>query len=340
MPHRLWRKFDGDWGWNLARLLAYTFLTQLFAVLGLILVVLALVLRAFGPQVDRDDVTFLAAFLPNHIAASAALTFEQSLSASPIIWLLLGLPVALWYGSRFFVVLESCLCVIFRRPRRSFLRQNRMALLMLALFVVLLPIALFSVTLTPQLDVSATTLATAGAHPHGAAALLAALRASPPWMTLGMLAGLAANFTLLLVAYMWVTPGSVSLRAAWPGALLAATLAEGYLLIFPLYTRYVLQPDHFGAIAGFVLVALMFFFAYGMLIIVGAEVASWRAGYREEPREITAALAHLHSLRSVSRPLGQLHRAITDAAPAADLTSDALPRAISEPRIRNRAVRR
>ncbi|HUY77725.1 MAG TPA: YhjD/YihY/BrkB family envelope integrity protein [Ktedonobacterales bacterium] len=300
--HSLGRKFDGDWGWNLARLLAYTFLTQLFAVLGLVLVVLALVLRTFGPTVDQDDVAFLAAFLPNHTATTAMLTFAQSLVATPVILLVLGLPVALWYGSRFFVVLESCLCVIFRRPRRSFLRQNRMALGMLALFVVLLPVILVSVTLTPHLLATPIAVSSA-AHQHGPAALLAALRASPQWTALGVLAGLAANFALLLVAYTQITPGRVGLRAAWPGALLAASLAQGYLLIFPLYTRYILQPDHFGAIAGFALVSLMFFFAYGFLIIIGAEVASWQAGYREEPREITAALAHLHSLRSVSRPL-------------------------------------
>jgi len=54
LPRHLTRQFDGDWGWNLARLLAYTCLTQLFAVLGLALVVLALVLRTFGPTVDQD----------------------------------------------------------------------------------------------------------------------------------------------------------------------------------------------------------------------------------------------------------------------------------------------
>ncbi len=318
--HHLGRKFDGDWGWNLARLLAYTALTQLFAVLGLVLVTLALVLRTFGPTVDQDDVAFLAVFLPNHTATTAALTFEQSLVAAPVIVLVLGLPVALWYGSRFFVVLEACLCVIFRRARRSFLRQNRMALVMLALFVALLPVILLSVALTPSLLAASAPPAT---HLHGAAALLGAMRASPLWTALGMLAGLAANFTLLLVAYTRVTPGYVALRVAWPGALLAATLAQGYLLVFPFYTRYILQPNHFGAIAGFALVSLMFFFAYSFLVIVGAEVTSWRAGYREEPREITAALAHLHGLRNVSRPLAATPPAAEPARTAEVMTPSA-----------------
>ncbi|HLY30235.1 MAG TPA: YhjD/YihY/BrkB family envelope integrity protein, partial [Ktedonobacterales bacterium] len=205
--------------------------------------------------------------------------------------------VALWYSSRFFVVLESCLCVIFRRERRSFLRQNRVALAMLGLFVVLLPVITLSVTLTPHISFVTTTPPTIGPA-HGPDPTLTALRASPVWTTLSLLAGLAANFLLLFVAFTRLTPGHVSARAVWPGALLGATLAQGYLLIFPLYTRYILQPDHFGSVAGLVLVALVFFFAYGFLIVLGAEVASWRAGIHTTPHEITAALAYLHLLRS------------------------------------------
>ncbi len=125
---------------------------------------------------------------------------------------------------------------------------------------------------------------------------------------MGILGGLVANFVLLLTLYTRVTPGFVSVRAAWPGALLSATLAQGYLLIFPLYTRFILQPDHFGSIAGFVLVSLMFFFAYGFLIVLGAEVASWRAGIQTTPHEITAALAHLHLLRSSAEASSAQHK--------------------------------
>ncbi|HLY30644.1 MAG TPA: hypothetical protein VKQ36_06425, partial [Ktedonobacterales bacterium] len=72
MVKGLWRKFDSDWGWNLSRLLAYTFLTQLFAVLGLLLIVLAFILRLFGGHAEQSDTAFLFGLLPNYITASAA----------------------------------------------------------------------------------------------------------------------------------------------------------------------------------------------------------------------------------------------------------------------------
>ena len=83
-------------------------------------------------------------------------------------------------------------------------------------------------------------------------------------------------------------------RHTWPGALLGAVLAQGYILIFPLYTREALQPQHFGTVAGFVFVVLVFFYAYSFFVICGAELSSWLAGYRAAPLSITDTLAHAH----------------------------------------------
>jgi len=286
MARRLWYKFDRDWGWNLARLLAFTLLMALFAIVGLQLVVLALALRLTTPHAEQGVITYLLRFLPDRVEAGAVAAFFRSLRAAPVVVLALGLPVAVWYGSRFFVVLESALCVIFRRPKRRFLAQNRAALLMLLLFVALLPVIVFSATAIPRIGFSTATFSVSLVDPD-------ALGSVPwgPWLAL--LAGLTANFILTLVAYTWLTPGFVSLRAAWPGALVAAALSQGYLLIFPLYLRYVLYPNHFGSVAGFALVALVFFYAYGLFIVIGAEIAALCAGYQPTARDLTATLAEV-----------------------------------------------
>ncbi|HEX8994714.1 MAG TPA: YhjD/YihY/BrkB family envelope integrity protein [Ktedonobacterales bacterium] len=284
MAWRFWIKFDRDWGWNLARLLAFTLLMALFAIVGLQLVALALTLRLTTPNAEQSVITYVLQLLPDRVEASAVRTFAHSLRAAPVAVLALGLPVALWYGSRFFVVLESALCVIFRRPKRRFLAQNGAALLMLLLLVALLPVIVFSATATPRIGFSPATLSVSLIDPD-------ALGASPwsPWLAL--LAGLVANFGLALVAYTRLTPGHVTIRAAWPGALVAAALSQGYLLIFPLYVRYVLYPNHFGSIAGFALVALVFFYAYGLFIVIGAEIAAVRAGYVASAHDLTGVLA-------------------------------------------------
>src|SRR5512146_1835620 len=161
MLQTLWRKFDRDWGWNLARLLAYTCIQTLFAVLGLQLIVLSLVLRLLAPDAEQGLIAHILRLLPDHVTISAVSSLEESLRHAPVWILLIGLPITLWYGTRFFVVLESVLCVIFRRRQRTWVRQNRMALLMLLLFAVLLPVIVLSTTVVPHIGVPAARYAAA-----------------------------------------------------------------------------------------------------------------------------------------------------------------------------------
>ncbi|HEU5440153.1 MAG TPA: YhjD/YihY/BrkB family envelope integrity protein [Ktedonobacterales bacterium] len=285
MLQTLWRKFDRDWGWNLARLLAYTCIQTLFAVLGLQLIVLSLVLRLLAPAAEQGFIAHILRLLPDHVTIAAVATLEGSLRHAPAWILLIGLPITLWYGTRFFVVLESVLCVIFRRRQRTWARQNRMALLMLLLFATLLPVIVLSTTVVPHIGLPATRYA-------AISGVSQTRLGDNPWLAVASFAAsLAANFVLLLAAYTYVTPGRVPLRAAWPGALAGACLAQLYLLIFPLYVRDVLHPDHFGTVAGFALVAITFFFAYALFVVIGAELASWRLGCLPARQDIPATLA-------------------------------------------------
>jgi uncharacterized BrkB/YihY/UPF0761 family membrane protein len=292
MLRGLWRKFDRDWGWNLARLLAYTCIQMLFAAAGLLLIVLALALRFTGPALQASVSTALVHYLPDRITATAVSSFERSLHSAPGWLLIAGIPLVLWEGSRFFVVLESVLCVIFRRRQRAFWPQNRVALAMLMLLALLLPVIVFSAAVIPPLGASGTTGTTST---HSLAAIGYTHDNQDPLVdTLGFCVGLAANFLLFFVAYRWVTPGGISIRATWPGALVGACLAQLYLLIFPFYTHNVLHPDHFGTVAGFVLVILVFFFAYSLFIVIGAELAAWHEGYRAAMRDIPTTLVEAH----------------------------------------------
>ncbi|HEX9035855.1 MAG TPA: YhjD/YihY/BrkB family envelope integrity protein [Ktedonobacterales bacterium] len=280
---RFWTKFDRDWGWNLARLLAYTLLQALFAVAGMQIVILALVLRFTSARAQNVAVARIAHLLPDRVETGAFEVFARSLQSAPGWLLALALPIAIWYGSRLFAVLESALCVVFRRPRRQFLPQNGMAMLMLPLFTLLLPVIVLSATAVPRIGVSPQFVITI-VDPDALA--------SEPWIPwLALLAGLVANFILVQVAYALLTPGGVPWRAAWPGALIAAALAQGYLLLFPLYVRYVLRPNHFGAAVGFALVSLVFLYAYGVFIMIGAEVAALRAGYGPSAGDVTETMA-------------------------------------------------
>jgi uncharacterized BrkB/YihY/UPF0761 family membrane protein len=245
---------------------------------------MSLFLRITSDSTEQEAVTAIVRLLPDRVTAAAVSSFANTIEHAPFILVLLGLPVTLWYGTRFFVVIETCLCVIFRRQQRRFLDQNRVALLMLLLFAAALPTMILSATFTPIVNVGLGH----SVIPH------TRLANEPLIAALALCTSLALNFLLLLTLYSVVTPGGVSMRHTWLGALLGAALAQGYILIFPVYTREVLQPQHFGTVAGFVFVVLIFFYAYSFFVISGAELSSWRAGYRAAPRSITDSLAYAH----------------------------------------------
>ncbi len=217
MLKAVWQKFDHDWGWNLARLLAYTCIMGLFSVLGLELVLLSLFLRIASPDAEQGVVRAIVRLLPDRVTGAAVMSFADGIEHAPFILVLLGLPVALWYGTRFFVVIESCLCVIFRRQQRTFLRQNRVALLMLLLFAAALPVMVVSATFTPVVNIglSHSTI------PHSR------LANEPTMAALAMFVSLALNFLILLIFYSFVTPkrrlnpphlaGRAARRCAGPG---------------------------------------------------------------------------------------------------------------------------
>lgn len=301
----VWLKFDHDWGWNLARLLAYTCIMGLFSVLGLELVLLSIVLRITSDNAEARVVDAIVRLLPDRVTGAAVASFADGIEHAPFILVVLGLPVALWYGTRFFVVIETCLCVIFRRQQRRFVHQNVVALLMLLFFAAALPTMMLSATFTPIVHIGLG---------HNAAIPHSRLADEPLISSAAMFASLALNLLLLLVLYSVVTPGGVSARHTWPGALLGAVLAQGYILIFPVYTREVLQPQHFGTVAGFVFVVLVFFYAYSLFVICGAELSSWLAGYRAAPRSITDTLAHAHP--AILFPIAPAKRRPQPAIPA------------------------
>ena len=316
----IWLKFDHDWGWNLARLLAYTCIMGLFSVLGLELVALSLVLRVTSDVAEARVVEAIVRLLPDRVTGAAVASFADGIEHAPFILVVLGLPVTLWYGTRFFVVIETCLCVIFRRQQRRFLHQNVVALLMLLFFATALPTMMLSATFTPIVHVGLV---------HSSVIAHSRLTDEPLISAAAMFASLALNFLLLLILYSVVTPGGVSARHTWPGALLGAVLAQGYILIFPVYTREVLQPQHFGTVAGFVFVVLVFFYAYSFFVISGAELSSWLAGYRAAPLSITDTLAHVHP--AILFPVRPAKPRLKSAIPAAAATAAKSTRPLPAP---------
>ncbi len=274
-----WAKVNNDWVFNLAGLLAYNFLMSLFPLLLVLLATLGFVLGDQAP----DALAGLQRAI-EHALPGGGVVFQvvsNQLAASAGYLLLLGLVTSAFAGSRLFIVLENCFGVIFQVRGRAFIAQNLMAFGMLALYLVLGTIlvlaSLIPAALLPILDKHFP-----GSAIHGITLALSILAT-----------GVSA--VLLFGAMYWIVPNRrMRPREVWPGTLLATVLLMLYDILFPLYVNVLLDTGTYGAVAGFTVVSLLFFYYLSLILLLGAELNAWIAGRRDTPGDIAASL---HSMR-------------------------------------------
>src|SRR5947207_11698560 len=123
------RKFSNDWSMNLSAALAYNILLATFPMLVALLAILGLLLGSFSRDASALVLQALSSVLPKEInAASIVRGVEQNLTRSSGLLSLIAVLSAIFGGSRLFVLLETCFCIIYRVRPRTFLRQNLMAI--------------------------------------------------------------------------------------------------------------------------------------------------------------------------------------------------------------------
>jgi YihY family inner membrane protein len=270
----LWAKITNDWVWNLAALLAYTLLMSLVPLLAMFLSFFGLFLNGLAPGAELQLIGQIGAAIPSGRAfVEPAL---HRLAASSPVLALLTILLSAWFGSRLFVTIEQCFGIIYRLPPRGLVRQNLIALLMLLIFVVLIPV-LLAVSAVPSF------LST-----HLVDHFLGASLAARVWLMLATgIAGWLIASLLFLVIYALMPNRPLRLHDAWRGALIAGALLELYVIAFPFYATVLLQPDSYGAAAGFAILVLVFFYYFGVILLLGAEINSFWAGQRQTATELT-----------------------------------------------------
>ena len=277
---QFWTKVNNDWVFNLSGLLAYNLLMSIFPILLVLLAVAGLILGQLSPSSTAHLHASIGAVLPGGSQVIQAVT--QQLARSAGVLLLIGIVTAIFTGSRLFITMESCFGVIFRLRTRDPLRQNLMALGMLLLFAVLAPfVSLGSVI---------------------PSALVRALswQGHQVWQAfitqmIGILASVAVAALLFAAIYVVVPNRPVRLGEIWRGTLVAAVLLTLYELLFPLYETHVLRPGNYGAVAGYAIVILVFFYYLGFILLLGAEVNSWAAGQRQTAGDIPTMLHEMEA---------------------------------------------
>jgi membrane protein len=265
-----WIKLNNDWIFNLSSLLAYNLLMSMVPVLLMLLAVTGFVLGAH-PQLRDALVQGIIVLLPPGVGEPIAKTVADNLSSSAGLALALGLAGALFLGSRLFIVIEDCFGIIFGLPGREMIPQNLVAIGMVVVYLVLLPLAFLAPALLDALAVAAL-------HPRGATANAGSIYVA------GLLATFLCSFVLFGTIYVVVPNRPIRWGQAWRGTLVASVLMVGYEQVFPWYQAHFLSPTNPGAVIGFVLIILIFFYYLAFILLLGAEVNAWAQG-RREPRE-------------------------------------------------------
>ncbi|MBA2287328.1 MAG: YihY/virulence factor BrkB family protein [Ktedonobacteraceae bacterium] len=253
-------KFSNDWTMNLAAALAYNLLTAIFPIALAILAILGFVLGSLDPHARDSIATGLVKTLPNVISSKSVFeTLTKQLSRVSGLFGIIALLLALFGGSRLFILMENVFGIIYHLRPRTLIKQNVMALSMLFLFVFLTPL-MFVASAGPAFVISLLQKTPLNNIP-GSGFIFGAG---------GIVSGLLVAFILFLAMYVVVPNQHISFKHSWLGAVIAAVLLQIYLQLFSLYVTKFLNG--YGGQVGFAIILMTFFYYFALILLIGAEV--------------------------------------------------------------------
>lgn len=286
-----WAKFNNDWVLNLAAMLAYNLLMTIVPILAMLLSFFGLFLGGLAPGAEQQFINQISNAIPG--GKDFIEPALNRLAASSGAFAVLTIVLSAWFGSRLFVVIEQCFGVIYRLPIRGFVRQNIIALLMMLIFVILVPLML-AVSAAPSF--LATSLVDK---------LLGNSLAARIWLMVATaLAGFIIASALFLAIYSVIPNRPLRIQDAWKGALIAGALLEVYIVAFPFYATLFLKPGNYGSTAGFAVLVLVFFYYFGVILLLGAEINSFLAGQRQTATSLPGVLYELQVRKSAAGAAG------------------------------------
>jgi membrane protein len=272
-PDRSWRLWHRPWlraFWNRAYKENITGLSGMVAY-NLMLAVFPfalLVLFIFGQVVNSSDIELsvvrdIQRLFPNIEQDTLQHAIDRVRASSTTI----GIAAAvggIWIGASFWGAMDTAFCRIYHVQCRGWVQQKRWSLVMLLALLLLLAA---SVTVP---TVESAVLTSANSLPFGLDQWGAVRTA------IVVIGGLFATFLIISAIYWAVPKGHMPWRSVWPGALFFALVTSAGNYIFPLYLNNISDLHRIGGTIGFVLIALVWFYAISLVMLAGAVINSLR----------------------------------------------------------------
>ncbi len=246
---------------GLAGMVAYNLMLAIFPFALLVLFIFGQVVNS--AEIEETVILDIQRLFPNLEQATLENAIDRVRSSSTTI----GVAAAVggvWIGASFWGAMDTAFCRIYHVECRSWLAQKRFALVML-------------VALTALLAASVVVPAVESAALAGAEDL--------PWgldefgavrISIIVVGGFLVTFTVVSAIYWSVPKGHMPWGSVWPGALFFSAAVGIANYVFPFYLTNISDLTRVGGTIGFIVVALIWFYAISLGLLAGAVINSLR----------------------------------------------------------------
>jgi YihY family inner membrane protein len=246
---------------GLAGMVAYNLMLAVFPFALLILFVFGQLVGS--GEIEESVVLDLQRLFPNVEQAALENAIDRIRDSSTTIGVA-AIVGGLWIGASFWGAMDTAFCRIYHVECRGWVEQKRFSFVMLLGLTALLAASVVVPT------VESAALSQADDLPYGLddldlvrTAIVAA-------------GGFVITFGIVSAIYWAVPKGHMPWRSVWPGALLFSAAVSIANYVFPFYLTNVSDLNRVGGTIGFILVALLWFYAVSLGLLAGAVVNSLR----------------------------------------------------------------
>jgi membrane protein len=246
---------------GLSAMVAYNLMLAVFPFVLLVLFIFGLVLRS--PEVENNILLDLQRLFPN-VEQGTLTDVLDRIRANSTTFGIVAAFGSLWIGASFWGAMDTAFCRIYHVECRGWIEQKRFSFVMLAVVVLFLAASVALPAAEGALVSSTDDL------PFG----LSDIRGFENLLLI--IAALSLTFMICCVIFWAVPKGHMPWRAVWPGALFVTATTAVANWAFPFYLSNISSLSQFGSTVGFILIALLWFYALSLAILSGAVINALR----------------------------------------------------------------